>query len=96
VPLGTQASLPVLPIDALPSWIGEQVCAVAEFTQTSPDMAATMALAALSTAASGRVHVRIRDGWNGSRGRPCAPHTPGQKTVNSRAGSSARLAGWPA
>ncbi|WP_309238991.1 DUF3987 domain-containing protein [Streptomyces lunaelactis] len=42
--------------------MGEQVTAVTEFTQTPPDMAATMALAALSTA-GGRVHVQIRDGW---------------------------------
>ncbi|KPI12069.1 Protein of unknown function DUF3987 [Actinobacteria bacterium OK074] len=62
-PLGDQGPLPVFPVDALPAWIGEQVAAVAEFTQTPPDMAATMALAALSTAAGGRVHVQIRDGW---------------------------------
>ncbi|WP_217521844.1 DUF3987 domain-containing protein [Streptomyces lunaelactis] len=43
--------------------MGEQVAAVAEFTQTPPDMAAAMALAALSTTAGGRVHVQIRDGW---------------------------------
>ncbi|WP_262062641.1 DUF3987 domain-containing protein [Streptomyces sp. STR69] len=62
-PLGMQEPLPTFPVDALPAWIGEQVAAVAEFTQTPPDMAATMALAALSTAAGGRVHVQIRDGW---------------------------------
>ncbi|MFF3247378.1 DUF3987 domain-containing protein [Streptomyces sp. NPDC002870] len=62
-PLGQQGPLPTFPVDALPTWIAEQVAAVAEFTQTPPDMAATMALAALSTAAGGRVHVQIRDGW---------------------------------
>ncbi|MGI5350168.1 DUF3987 domain-containing protein [Streptomyces sp. CA-250714] len=63
VPLGTTAPLPSFPVDALPAWVGEHVAAVAEFTQTPPDMAATMALAALSTAAGGRVHIQIRPGW---------------------------------
>ncbi|WP_406401595.1 DUF3987 domain-containing protein [Streptomyces sp. NBC_00879] len=62
-PLGQQGPLPAFPVDALPAWVAEQVHAVAEFTQTPADMAATMALAALSTAAGGRVHVQIRDGW---------------------------------
>ncbi|WP_327190004.1 DUF3987 domain-containing protein [Streptomyces xinghaiensis] len=63
IPLGSHAGLPVFPVSALTPWIGEQVAAVAEFTQTPPDLAATMALAALSTAAGGRVHVEIRPGW---------------------------------
>ncbi|MFD4144426.1 DUF3987 domain-containing protein [Streptomyces sp. NPDC058572] len=62
-PLGQQGPLPAFPVDVLPDWVAEQAAAVAEFTQTPPDMAATMALAALSTAAGGRVHVQIRDGW---------------------------------
>ncbi|MGW1374769.1 DUF3987 domain-containing protein [Streptomyces sp. NPDC002446] len=62
-PLGQQGPLPTFPVDALPAWVAEQVAAVAEFTQIPADMAATMALAALSTAAGGRVHVQIRDGW---------------------------------
>ncbi|MGI5259128.1 DUF3987 domain-containing protein [Streptomyces angustmyceticus] len=62
-PLGENALLPRFPVDALPGWLREQVVALAEFTQTPPDMAATMGLAALSTAAGGRVHVRIRPGW---------------------------------
>ncbi|MEU8977639.1 DUF3987 domain-containing protein [Streptomyces sp. NPDC048309] len=62
-PIGRQGPLPSFPVEALPTWVAEQVAAVAEFTQTPADMAATMALAALSTAAGGRVHVQIRDGW---------------------------------
>ncbi|MFE5890493.1 DUF3987 domain-containing protein [Streptomyces sp. NPDC056462] len=62
-PIGQQDPLPPFPVEALPTWVAEQVAAVAEFTQTPADMAATMALAALSTAAGGRVHVQIRDGW---------------------------------
>ncbi|WP_329066341.1 DUF3987 domain-containing protein [Streptomyces sp. NBC_01429] len=63
VPLGTHAPLPTFPVSALTPWIAEHVSAVAEFTQTPPDLAATMALAAVSTAAGGRVHVEIRPGW---------------------------------
>ncbi|MFI6153307.1 DUF3987 domain-containing protein [Kitasatospora sp. NPDC051170] len=63
VPLGSHGALPVFPVHALPQWVGAYVDAVAEFTQTPPDMAATMALAALSTAAGGRVNVEIRPGW---------------------------------
>lgn len=63
IPLGTSGSLPSFPVHALPAWVGEQVAAVAEFTQTPPDLAATLALAVLSTAAGGRVHVQIRPGW---------------------------------
>ncbi|MEU9654993.1 DUF3987 domain-containing protein [Streptomyces chartreusis] len=62
-PIGQQVPLPAFPVEALPTWVAEQVNAVAEFTQTPADMAATMAIAALSTAAGGRVHVQIRDGW---------------------------------
>ncbi|MET9177777.1 DUF3987 domain-containing protein [Kitasatospora aureofaciens] len=62
-PLGSHTGLPTFPVKALPGWVGAYVEAVAEFTQTPPDAAATMALAALSTAAGGRVGVEIRPGW---------------------------------
>ncbi|MEU9077641.1 DUF3987 domain-containing protein [Kitasatospora sp. NPDC048538] len=63
VPLGSHTGLPTFPVKALPGWVGAYVEAVAEFTQTPPDASATMALAALSTAAGGRVNVEIRPGW---------------------------------
>ncbi|MET8627727.1 DUF3987 domain-containing protein [Kitasatospora sp. NPDC004669] len=63
VPLGSYGILPTFPVNALPKWVGAYVEAVAEFTQTPPDASATMALAALSTAAGGRVNVEIRPGW---------------------------------
>ncbi|MFF7454770.1 DUF3987 domain-containing protein [Kitasatospora sp. NPDC008115] len=63
MPLGSHTGLPTFPVKALPGWVGAYVDAVAEFTQTPPDAAATMALAALSTAAGGRVGVEIRPGW---------------------------------
>jgi hypothetical protein len=50
-------------VDALPPWLADQVLAVAEFTQTPHDLAGTVALAALSTAAGGRATVEIRSGW---------------------------------
>ncbi|MCE4943466.1 DUF3987 domain-containing protein [Streptomyces albulus] len=62
-PLGDGGTLPGFPVDALPQWMRDQVVALAEFTQTPPDMAATMGLAALSTTAGGRVHFQIRPGW---------------------------------
>ncbi|MCZ2525075.1 DUF3987 domain-containing protein [Streptomyces sp. HB2AG] len=62
-PLGENGPLPTFPVAALPGWLRDQVAAVAEFTQTPPDMAATMGMAALSTAAGGRVHFQIRPGW---------------------------------
>ncbi|WP_103502307.1 MULTISPECIES: YfjI family protein [unclassified Streptomyces] len=63
LPLGETKPLPTFPVETLPDWVRDQVAAVAEFTQTPPDLAATMALAALSTAAGGRVHAQIRPGW---------------------------------
>ncbi|MFH9189628.1 MULTISPECIES: DUF3987 domain-containing protein [Streptomyces] len=62
-PLGEQRALPTFPVESLPGWLRDQVSAVAEFTQTPPDLAATMGLAALSTAAGGRVNIQVRPGW---------------------------------
>ncbi|WP_078971271.1 DUF3987 domain-containing protein [Streptomyces chattanoogensis] len=62
-PLGEGGTLPSFPVNVLPCWMRDQVVALAEFTQTPPDMAATMGLAALSTTAGGRVHFQIRPGW---------------------------------
>ena len=57
------AGTAAFPVDALPSWVADQVAAIAEFTQTPPDLAGCVALAALSTAAGGRATVEIRPGW---------------------------------
>lgn len=56
---------PAFPLSALPSWTRAKVEAVAHDTQTPPDLAATLALACLSTAAGGRVSVLVRPeiGW---------------------------------
>lgn len=63
VPLSARRLLPPFPVDALPPWVAEHVAAVAEFTQTPPDLAGCIALAALSTAAGGRAVVEVRPGW---------------------------------
>jgi hypothetical protein len=63
VPLSTVARLPVFPTEALPGWLADQVRAVAEATQTPPDLAGCVGLAALSTIAGGRAFARVRRGW---------------------------------
>ncbi|GLU49851.1 DUF3987 domain-containing protein [Nocardiopsis ansamitocini] len=50
-----QGTLPEFPLEALPEWVGRFAAAVSDSTQTPPDLAGCLALAALSTAASGRV-----------------------------------------
>lgn len=64
LPLASSPRLPVFPVDALPMWMSDQVAAVAEATQTPPDLAGCIGLAALSTAAGGRAMARIRPGWS--------------------------------
>ncbi|MGH2875684.1 MAG: YfjI family protein [Sciscionella sp.] len=62
-PLTARRLLPSFPVDALPTWLAEQVAAVAEFTQTPTDLAGSIALAALSAATAGRARVEVRAGW---------------------------------
>ncbi|NKE62950.1 DUF3987 domain-containing protein [Lentzea sp. PSKA42] len=64
VPLSAaQRALPPFPVSVLPGWVADMVSAVTEFTQTPADLAGCVALSALSTAAAGRINVRIRPGW---------------------------------
>jgi replicative DNA helicase len=63
VPLTARRLLPPFPVDALPGWVADQVAAVAEFTQTPPDLPGCLALACLSAAAGGRAVVEVRPGW---------------------------------
>lgn len=67
IPLTARHVAPRFPVDALPGWLADMVSAVAEFTQTPPDLAGCLALAALSTAAGGRACVEVRPGWR----EPC-------------------------
>ena len=64
VPLTARRLLPPFPVDALPGWVAAQVPAVAEFTQTPPDLAGCVALAVLSAAAGGKAMVEPRPGWH--------------------------------
>ncbi|HEY3872376.1 MAG TPA: DUF3987 domain-containing protein [Actinocrinis sp.] len=65
VPLRRVHSVPPFPIVALPSWVRAKVEAVAHETQTPPDLAGTVALACLATAAGGAVRIAVRPehGW---------------------------------
>lgn len=62
-PLSRAQALPASPIDALPAWVSDQVAAVAEFTQTPPDLPGCIALACLSAAAGGHAVVEVRGSW---------------------------------
>jgi replicative DNA helicase len=61
--LRTHGKLPAFPIEVFPNWLQDHVRDVAHYTQTPPDLPATVALAVLATAIGGRVKVRARRGW---------------------------------
>ncbi|WP_371405262.1 YfjI family protein [Kribbella sp. NBC_00662] len=63
VPLKTDRLVRPFPVEVFPEWLAEQVSAVAEATQTPIDLAASVALACLSTAAGGKVLVRVDRSW---------------------------------
>jgi replicative DNA helicase len=63
MPLGSSRDLVPFPVDALPSWLADQVHALAEFTQTPVDLAACVALGVVSAAIGGRVDVEVRGSW---------------------------------
>ncbi|GGO81400.1 YfjI family protein [Nonomuraea cavernae] len=64
VPLGSRLVPPAFPLGCLPTWLTDIVKAVAEETQTAPDIAAAFALGGLSTAAGGKAVVQVRGGWH--------------------------------
>lgn len=63
IPLTEGRALPTFRTECLPDWLGAMVDAVATSTQTPTDLAGSVALAALSTAAQGRVHVQAGPDW---------------------------------
>ncbi|MFG1621186.1 YfjI family protein [Kribbella sp. NPDC049227] len=63
VPLKTDRLVRPFPVEVFPEWLADQVTAVAEATQTPMDLAASVALACLSTAAGGKVLVRVDRSW---------------------------------
>jgi hypothetical protein len=56
--------LPAFPVEALPSWLAEYVQALAHATQTPPDLAGLLALAALAMAMAKKVRVTVRQGYS--------------------------------
>lgn len=55
--------LPVFPVDALPSAIGDYVTALAESTQTPVDMAATCSLAIMAVCSQGKYKIQAKPDW---------------------------------
>jgi hypothetical protein len=63
IPLTAQVPISPFPLDALPGPISAMVTAVAEFTQTDPAMAGTVAISVLSACNGGHAEIEIRGGW---------------------------------
>ncbi len=63
-PISTMRALSRFPAAALPDWLADYTEAVAETMQTPLDLPGALALATLSTAAGGRVMVRVRSSWS--------------------------------
>ncbi|GAA0573282.1 DUF3987 domain-containing protein [Kribbella sandramycini] len=63
VPLKTDRLLRPFPVEVFPTWLADHVTAVAEATQTPVDLAGSVALACLSTAAGGKVLVQVDRSW---------------------------------
>jgi replicative DNA helicase len=63
VPLKTDRLLRPFPVDVFPGWLADQVNAVAEATQTPADLAGSVALSCLSTAAGGKALVQVDRSW---------------------------------
>ncbi len=57
VPLASVTDLPAFPLGAFPAWLGEYAAALAEATQTPPDLAGCLSLAVLAVAAGGKIWV---------------------------------------
>jgi replicative DNA helicase len=63
LPLGVVRDLPPFPVEVLPGWLAAYISALAEATQTPPDLAGLLALAVLAAAAGRLVEVEARPGW---------------------------------
>ncbi|GAA2302141.1 hypothetical protein GCM10010149_59340 [Nonomuraea roseoviolacea subsp. roseoviolacea] len=57
-PLSATGDLPTFPLWALPGWLSDYCAALAEATQTPPDLSGCLALAVLAVAVAGHVWVR--------------------------------------
>lgn len=63
IPLEPPRTPARFPVDALPEWAAEYVTALAEATQTPPDLAGCCVLGVLAACAGGRAVVQARPGW---------------------------------
>ena len=62
IPL-SQHTLPTINLDLLPSWLGEFTRCLSRSTETPPELAFAMVLAAYSTAAARRFKIRLNDNY---------------------------------
>jgi hypothetical protein len=76
VPLGAAGDLPAFPVRSLPDWGAAMVEAVAESTQTPPDLAGVVYLGVLAAAAGGRAEVEVQPGWREPVNLYAAPAMP--------------------
>jgi replicative DNA helicase len=56
-------TLPEFPVEILPDWLADFVCAEAVTTQTPKDLAGMLSLASCATALAGRFKVQVKPGW---------------------------------
>jgi replicative DNA helicase len=75
-PLGGLGRLPDFPCESLPRWGAAMVAAIADFTQTPPDLAGVVYLGVLAAAAGGRAEVEVRSGWREPVNLYAAPAMP--------------------
>jgi replicative DNA helicase len=75
-PLSAAGDLPGFPVKSLPQWGAAMVEAVAESTQTPPDLAGVVYLGVLAAAAGGRAEVEVQPGWREPVNLYAAPAMP--------------------
>jgi hypothetical protein len=63
IPFTSEPKVPPFPLDVLPGVLGEWVEAVAEATQTPPDLAAMLALPVCGAGLARKFRVLVRPGW---------------------------------
>ncbi|WP_019354725.1 DUF3987 domain-containing protein [Streptomyces sp. AA1529] len=63
IPLNSRPALPAFPLHTFPGWLADFCAALAEETQTPADLAGSIALSVLATAAGGRSVVHVRGRW---------------------------------
>lgn len=94
VPLQTP-SLPRLDLDQIPGWAGEYARAIATATETPPELAAAMVLAACSAAAARRLKVRVKPDYL----EPCnlwllVALPPGSRKSSVQQAATAPMVAW--